>query len=205
MKKLIICTIIQLGCLNFCYPITWELFYDSALKKAKQTNKPLLIDFYTDWCGWCKELDKQVYPDPKINELAKKFIFLKVDCEKDTATAKKYSINSYPTIYILDPHGKVIEQVNGYRDKDEFLALMKGVLAKTQPIKNDTSAESETIPLSDAQNKKASQFYQLGQKMEQVRRYPQAINYYTGVIRLAPNTALAEKAKKRIKLLKNQK
>ena len=46
------------------FPGTWK----QAIAKAKTENKPLFVDFYTDWCGPCKKMDKEVFTDAKVAE-----------------------------------------------------------------------------------------------------------------------------------------
>src|SRR5262249_10263048 len=49
--------------------IAWEHGMRSALKSASADNRVIVVDVYTDWCGWCKRMDKFVYSDPKVAAL----------------------------------------------------------------------------------------------------------------------------------------
>ncbi|MBM4157317.1 MAG: DUF255 domain-containing protein [Ignavibacteria bacterium] len=108
--------------------------YNEVLKKAKDENKIVMIDFFTDWCKWCVELDKKVYTNPEVAEFANKNqINWKIDAEKGEGTelAKKYDISGYPTILFVNPDGAEIDRIIGYLPADEFLKEMKIINAGT--------------------------------------------------------------------------
>ena len=103
--KLAYVVILSLVALFLCtdaYAVSWEYNFEVALKKAKDAQKPLMLDFYTEWCGWCTKLDSDTYTDAKVNELSKKFICVKIDAEKNRGIASKYNVNGYPTIIFLN-------------------------------------------------------------------------------------------------------
>lgn len=111
------------------YAINWRYNFEDALKSAKSQNKPIMVDFYTDWCGWCKKLDSDTYSDPKVRAAAEKFICVKVDAEKESALANKYAVAGFPTIMFLDKDGKVISKITGYLPPDKFLANINKILS----------------------------------------------------------------------------
>jgi len=112
--------------------------YDDALVKARKENKFVMVDFFAQWCKWCKELDKTTYSDPKVAQaLNADFVPVKVDSEsKDKVTyemrqitmselADKYKVASYPTVYFLDKDGNKAAVLNGYLAPDEFLKYLQ--------------------------------------------------------------------------------
>ena len=46
--------------------IRWHKNLSSAVEAAKSGNKVIVVDVYTDWCGWCKRMDQDIFPDPKV-------------------------------------------------------------------------------------------------------------------------------------------
>ena len=96
--------------------------FEEALKTAKEENKKVIVDVYTDWCGWCKKMDRDAYSDPGIKQLiGDNFILVKLDAESDTKfnyngklyksseIAAMFDVSGYPTTVFLEPDGKVIE------------------------------------------------------------------------------------------------
>ncbi len=110
--------------------ITWAGNLNSALKEAKSKSKPVMADFYTDWCGWCKKLDRDTYADPEVVSLSKKFICVKVNGDKYPDLVSKYGVSGYPTIIFLDPAGNKTNAIVGYVNAEGMLSRMNLVLSK---------------------------------------------------------------------------
>src|SRR5882757_6003051 len=74
--------------------------------KAKQENKLIFVDFFTDWCGPCKAMAIGTFPNPQAGEFYNKhFISVKIDAEKGEgiSLAKQYSVHAYPTLAFINP------------------------------------------------------------------------------------------------------
>ena len=108
----------------------WLTDCDKALAFAKQQRKPVLIDFYADWCHWCKVLDKDVFPTAEFNEQAKNFILLKVNGEIQASLAERFGISGYPTAIFVDYNGNVIHEIVGYLPLAGYIEEMKTALSK---------------------------------------------------------------------------
>jgi len=128
-----------------------SMTFAEAEKLAAKEKKEVMVDFYTDWCGWCKVLDRQTYYDRKVGEYADEhFIAIKVDAEKGDgiALAKKYGVNAFPTIIFYGADGKILNKVVGYQDTAAFARSMSaavaggltGLLEKTTGKKGATDA-----------------------------------------------------------------
>lgn len=98
---------------------------EKAKKQAKKENKILLIDVYTDWCGWCKVLDKRTYSDSLVKEaISKNFIMVKLNAEVEgegRSFALRYGITGYPTIYYLNAKNKVVHVNVGFKEPADYL------------------------------------------------------------------------------------
>lgn len=102
--------------------------YADALKEAKRQNKLVFIDAYTDWCGWCKKLDRTTFKDTSvIRYMNDYFIVLKLDMEngEGPSIGAKYNVNSFPTLLFLNQDGKEVVRIEGFVNSDEFLSYAK--------------------------------------------------------------------------------
>ncbi len=113
------------------WAISWKEDLNTALKEAKERRLPVMIDFYTKWCHWCKELDRNTYTDRRVDDLSSNFVCVKLDAEKDAAAAARYDVRGYPTIVFLNPNGSYNSRVTGYRDPLKFGKAMETVMQNT--------------------------------------------------------------------------
>ncbi|WP_372370207.1 thioredoxin family protein [Candidatus Uabimicrobium sp. HlEnr_7] len=106
-----------------------DLNFEEACEKAKASNKIIIVDFYTVWCGPCKKLDKTTWKDKKvISWLTKYSVSLKVDAEKQKQLAKKYKVKAYPTIIFIDILQKEMGRIVGYRNAQDFISEATQIL-----------------------------------------------------------------------------
>lgn len=126
------------------WAISWNDDFDKALDEARENGKPLMVDFYTAWCHWCKELDSNTYTDAKVEELSDNFICVKVDADKNPNAAYKYNVRGYPTVIFLNYDSSVNKRVIGYKDPDVFAGIMELVLTNPKsPSDKKPSGKTE--------------------------------------------------------------
>jgi thioredoxin-related protein len=105
-----------------------EVKWASLLEKAKTENKLIFMDAFTTWCGPCKMMGRNVFPDAEVGSFYNtNFINVKMDMEKDEGIelARKYAVMAYPTLLFINAAGEVVHRVAGYHDVPGFLALGK--------------------------------------------------------------------------------
>lgn len=108
--------------------IQWAPNQAAAEAEAAATGKLIMIDFYTDWCGWCKKLDKTTYRDPLVAQLSRQFVPLKLDAERDgKKLAGNLGVRAYPTISFVDASGEERHRNPGYLPPDQFAQMLKSV------------------------------------------------------------------------------
>lgn len=113
--------------------------WKEALAEAKSSDKLIFMDCYTTWCGPCKAMARDVFPNAKVGDYFNdNFINVKMDMEKGEGKtlARKYSVNAYPTLLFVDGSGKVVHMSKGAKPAAKFINL-----GKTAMRKNDKSPE----------------------------------------------------------------
>ena len=111
----------------------WEHDYQSALKRAKAENKVIFMDLWTEWCGPCQYLQKNVFPSAEGQAALAKVVPYSALVQKRDGTpiaegtrlADEFKLNAFPTMVILDANGKEIRrQVGAFRSGAEFAAWL---------------------------------------------------------------------------------
>lgn len=120
------------------------LDWNTGYTLAKKSNKIVLVDAYTDWCGWCKKMDKDTYTNQKIiSILNKDFIVIKFNPEiKDViyelegqkvsgrelfAQLTQGKSTGFPTTYFIEPNKKQIQIAAGYLGPEDFEKVLEQI------------------------------------------------------------------------------
>ena len=112
----------------FATPEGWTDDFDAAKAQAAKEGKLMLVDFSgSDWCGWCKKLEREVFAQPEfLPAVEKDFVLVFIDSpsnkgvlskrakKENPKLVKKYGIEGFPTALILDGDGKKVGET-GYR------------------------------------------------------------------------------------------
>jgi thiol:disulfide interchange protein DsbD len=122
----------ETGILTPAKQIHWSEYSEQEIKDAKENDKPVMIDFFADWCVPCKEMETSTFSQPKVVEMSTHFIMLKVDLTtENTPQAKelksKYNIKGVPTIVFLNRKGEELPGLRtvGFVDKEKLISIMK--------------------------------------------------------------------------------
>ena len=116
MKRIVFLLMVVIGGLPIIAQTNFRsLTLDEAIQAAKSENKLVFIDFYTTWCGPCKMMMKNVFPQPKVGEyFNNKYVCIKLDAEKEgKEVAGRFQVKAYPTFVVLDTDEKVLLKKEG--------------------------------------------------------------------------------------------
>lgn len=112
--------------------IRWEKKFDAALKKALRAGKPVVVDFWAEWCGWCERLDRTTYADPAVIRRVDGFVAVKVNVEgskRELEVAQRYRVGArLPVILFLSPRGRQLFRVDGYQGPGKFPRTLDAAL-----------------------------------------------------------------------------
>jgi thioredoxin-like negative regulator of GroEL len=133
--------------------VHWRREYNAARQEALKKGRPIILDFGTDHCFWCQKLDVTTFRDETVVRLMnERFIPLKINAEKEPKLASLLRVQSYPTLVIGAPDGKILNFQEGYLDATRFVELLQRALAAvTSPdwMTRDYQAAVKAIADSD--------------------------------------------------------
>lgn len=110
---------------------------DQAIKEAKLQEKLVFVDFWTDWCGPCLVMQKEVFPLPEVGEyFNQRFINVEINAEDESINgpelARRFGVSGYPTYVILDTGGNEIGRATNAMSGEQFIALASQMLGESE-------------------------------------------------------------------------
>jgi thiol:disulfide interchange protein DsbD len=111
--------------------ISWIEYDNQPIEQFKSKNKPLLIDFYADWCAVCKELDRKTFSDSMVAEKSRGFVMVRVDCtlpdKKCTSLTKQFKVTGLPTLVFISAKGEELPGLRtvGFLGPSAMLKIMQ--------------------------------------------------------------------------------
>ncbi|HEY2932953.1 MAG TPA: tetratricopeptide repeat protein [Acidobacteriota bacterium] len=117
--------------------VQWVKSFDAATKQAAADGKFIVLDISASWCPPCQEMARTVYPSSQFIEFSKTQVFMLLDAETESEgvrLARRYNVEAYPTILILDAKGREIERLTGGRDTKEFIDELSEIFKNPVPF-----------------------------------------------------------------------
>lgn len=150
----------------FIHSQDWE-----AIKtQAKKQHKLIFLDAYTDWCGWCKVMDKETFSDPAIGKMMNAyFINCKLELEQDETgkqIALKYGVSAFPSFLVFNADGDLIYTSMGFQKPQDFMNTLMEIIFP---------GKQEKRPGYDALfNHEYPDFYLKAMGMKGKKKFPEA-------------------------------
>ncbi len=112
--------------------------YDEGLKLAKETGRPIMINFTTSWCGFCKKMNRTTFRETDVIKILNgDFVSIKVDCESNleldvdgykiterNLARAEYGVRGYPTYWFLKSDTKRIAPLSGYQESNRLQDIL---------------------------------------------------------------------------------
>ena len=109
-------------------PAGWLASEVEGLAQARAESKPVMVDFWADWCTACHELDERTWPNGEVRAALEGFVKIKIDQTKngeaEKALQKKYGIVGLPTVVFLSPEGEEVGRFEGYHPPEKVLGFI---------------------------------------------------------------------------------
>lgn len=117
--------------------VQWSSF-GRGLDRAREQDKPLLVSFVANWCGYCRKMDRTTWKDPEVIRRTGDLVAVRVDAEEGQRRdgfsgrelAQRYNVDGYPTLLVLDAEGREIARTGGYQEPGQLTAWLDATLAR---------------------------------------------------------------------------
>ena len=113
--------------------VEWEKDLPAAIERAQSEGKPVLVNFYADWCVWCKRLESTTLRDAKVAALlSDRVVPVNLDVDGDgRELSNQYRVDGLPTVLVLDASGREIGRIPGYMPPTGFLEKVEEFLQQS--------------------------------------------------------------------------
>ncbi len=113
---------------DFALPRGFKVL-DDALAQARRENKPLLIDFYAEWCLPCQRMEKETFADVKVKELLQSIVLLKIDTDKEPILSERFGVVGLPDFRLMSSNGEEFRRLRGFQTVDKFLKDLEELIS----------------------------------------------------------------------------
>lgn len=110
--------------------VSWGEDLEAALDRARSEGKPVLVNFYADWCVWCKRLESTTFRDAEVATILRdRVVPVSLDVDgKGRDLSSRYRVDGLPTIILLDAEGRELGRLPGYMPPSGFLDWVEGLI-----------------------------------------------------------------------------
>ena len=115
--------------------VAFQKDFNAALKQAAREKKFIVLDISASWCPHCQKMTRAVDPDKDFIEFSKSQIFMRFVFDTDSEgarLARKFRVNGYPTLIILDSNGDEVDRIVGERSAPELIAKLRSIFQESK-------------------------------------------------------------------------
>jgi thioredoxin-like negative regulator of GroEL len=175
MRRLLLATLLVAG-LSPMPPVSaqtlqWYGSFEEASAAAQRANKPMLLDFWAAWCPPCKIMDAEVYANADVAQAAEPFAAVRIDFDMKPALARRYKVESMPTIVITDSYGLELFRYSGLIGASAFIELLRS-------LPHDVSMFNQLSKVLERSGHDAAALSEMGAQLRAAGLYLTSNEYY---------------------------
>ncbi|WP_437187768.1 thioredoxin family protein [Planctomicrobium sp. SH668] len=115
-------------------PLKWHKDLKSAHQAAVAGNKPILVVFGAEWCGYCKKLDKETLNAPELKKyIAAEYVPLYLDLDKEQKIGEILEVESLPSTVVLSADAEILGRIEGFQNANEYQKSLVTAREKFRP------------------------------------------------------------------------
>jgi thioredoxin-related protein len=146
--SIVLVTLMTVGPLS-AQEVQWRYDYTAARREAKEKQRPIVMDFGTSNCFWCKKLDASTFRDPSVvRQLNEQFIPVKIDAEREPGLVQSLRIQSYPTLVFAAPDGRILGSHVGFVEVARFSQQLNRALKESALLTSGQTAPPQQLAVS---------------------------------------------------------
>jgi thiol-disulfide isomerase/thioredoxin len=151
--------------------IKWYPTFEAASAGAQRDGKPIMLDFWADWCLPCKIMDSEVYPNDEVVQAAVPFALVKIDFDRKPALARRYRVENMPTLVFTDSYGRELFRYSGFIGAPALSALLRS-------LPHDVSEFNRLSKVLDRNRNTLSALSAMGSQLRAAGLYLASNEYY---------------------------
>ena len=107
---------------------------DEALAQARRERKPIVVDFYAEWCAPCQRMETTTFKDERVRTLLERCVFVRIDTDEHPDVTKRMAVEGLPDICFALPDGTVVRQLRNFQDAESFSSELEGLIQKMEKV-----------------------------------------------------------------------
>ncbi|MFK7821808.1 MAG: thioredoxin family protein, partial [Planctomycetaceae bacterium] len=115
--------------------VSWNNDVRVALGKAKQTGRPLLIQFTAEWCHYCHKMKATTFADGSVKrKIDAQFIPVMLDADQHAELVSRLNLKGLPATVVVDPNLRILKKLNGFQDVAKLQAELDSVVTARKKV-----------------------------------------------------------------------
>ena len=118
-----------LGAQNAIAEINWRSSPSEVLESAKASGKPILVFIGTDWCHYCKQMERETWSDPNVSTaVSQQFETLMLDGDRDKQIVERLGLQGYPATLLYTHEGQYATERGGFMPASQTIQWLESVI-----------------------------------------------------------------------------